>query len=63
MVEKLVAKNGKLVTERSVQGAPANGTAFCICTSPGPELDNTNVVVGRVFDYPCLPLLSKTKVG
>eukprot|EP00667_Euglena_gracilis_P015197 EG_transcript_15795 len=47
--EKLVARNGQMVTVRKPVGpAPPNGTAFCITTEAAPGLDATNLVVGRV---------------
>lgn len=45
---RLVAYNGKLVTvEEPRKGAP-NGTAFVVTLAPAPELDATNLVVGRL---------------
>lgn len=46
--EKLVAVAGKLVTLSSRAGEAPNGTAFCITLAPAPELDRTNLVVGRL---------------
>lgn len=48
--ERLVAYGGKLVTVTEQAGAAPNGTSFVITTGPCPELDGTNLVVGRVVD-------------
>ncbi|KAK9828053.1 hypothetical protein WJX81_005565, partial [Elliptochloris bilobata] len=48
MKERLVAYQGKLVTVQDVSGAVANGTGFAITTTAVPDLDKTNLVVGRV---------------
>lgn len=39
---------GKLVTLKEQAGEAPNGTAFMITTGPTPELDKTNLVVGKV---------------
>ncbi|WIA33093.1 hypothetical protein OEZ86_006247 [Tetradesmus obliquus] len=46
--ERLVAMGGKLVTLKSQAGEAPNGTSFMITTGPTPELDKTNLVIGRV---------------
>lgn len=48
VTERLVAMGGKLVTVREVAGEAPNGSAFAITLGPAPELDRTNLVVGRV---------------
>jgi peptidyl-prolyl cis-trans isomerase B (cyclophilin B) len=48
--EKLIAIKGQLVTVVEVLGDLPNGTAFAITTGPAPELDATNLVVGRVVE-------------
>ena len=40
--------NGQLVTVTETFGELPNGTAFAITTQPQPELDSTNLVVGRL---------------
>lgn len=40
--------NGKLVTLKEQAGEAPNGTSFMITTGPTPELDRTNLVVGKV---------------
>lgn len=40
--------NGKLVTLKEQAGEAPNGTGFMITTGPTPELDKTNLVVGKV---------------
>ncbi len=47
--ERLVAYQGKLVTVQEQQGAVPNGSGFVITTAAAPELDATNLVVGRVI--------------
>jgi peptidyl-prolyl cis-trans isomerase B (cyclophilin B) len=42
--------NGQLVTVKEQAGEAPNGTAFTITTAPSPELDATNLVVGRVVE-------------
>jgi hypothetical protein len=46
--ERLVAMKGQLVTIKEQAGEAPNGTAFAITTGPAPELDKTNLVVGKV---------------
>lgn len=46
--ERLVAMKGKLVTIKTVAGEAPNGSSFAITLGPAPELDATNLVVGRV---------------
>mmetsp|Transcript_35055 Transcript_35055/g.99373 ORF Transcript_35055/g.99373 Transcript_35055/m.99373 type:complete len:312 (-) Transcript_35055:218-1153(-) len=48
--DKLVAMGGKLVTIQEEVGSKPNGTAFVITTGPCPQLDSTNLVVGRVVE-------------
>ena len=43
-----MAMNGKLVTLKEQAGEAPNGTSFMITTGPTPELDKTNLVVGKV---------------
>mmetsp|Transcript_39097 Transcript_39097/g.99040 ORF Transcript_39097/g.99040 Transcript_39097/m.99040 type:complete len:318 (-) Transcript_39097:587-1540(-) len=45
---RLVAVNGKLVNITEDPGDAPNGTGFAITTQAAPELDSTNLVVGRV---------------
>ena len=45
---RLVAIGGKLVTVEEPRRAPPNGTAFTVALATAPELDATNLVVGRV---------------
>lgn len=55
-----MADKGKLkqVLQRG-GGAPPNGTEFAITTGPAPELDRTNLVIGRVVEgMPTLRALS-----
>lgn len=48
---KLVAYNGKLIrVEEAQPGESPNGSAFVITTQPAPELDATNLVIGRLVD-------------
>jgi peptidyl-prolyl cis-trans isomerase B (cyclophilin B) len=47
--EKLVAVAGRLVTLSSRAGEAPNGSAFCITLAPAPELDRSNLVVGRLI--------------
>jgi peptidyl-prolyl cis-trans isomerase B (cyclophilin B) len=42
--------NGQLVTVQEQAGEAPNGTGFTITTAPAPELDATNLVVGRVVE-------------
>jgi peptidyl-prolyl cis-trans isomerase B (cyclophilin B) len=46
--ERLVAVGGKLVTLTSQAGEAPNGSAFCITLGPAPDLDRTNLIVGRL---------------
>mmetsp|Transcript_26657 Transcript_26657/g.58131 ORF Transcript_26657/g.58131 Transcript_26657/m.58131 type:complete len:407 (-) Transcript_26657:1429-2649(-) len=46
--EKLIAKNGRLVTVQNQIGEAPNGTSFMITRGAAPALDATNLVVGRV---------------
>lgn len=46
--ERLVAMGGKLVTIQEQAGEAPNGSGFMITTAPAPQLDATNLVVGRV---------------
>lgn len=46
--ERLVAMGGKLVTLKEQAGEAPNGTQFMITTGPSPQLDATNLVVGKV---------------
>lgn len=39
---------GKLVTLKEQAGEAPNGTQFMITTGPTPELDATNLIVGKV---------------
>lgn len=50
--ERLVAMGGKLVTLTSQAGEAPNGSAFCVTLGPAPELDRTNLVVGRLIPGP-----------
>lgn len=45
-----MAMNGQLVTVKEQAGEAPNGTAFTITTAAAPELDRTNLVVGRVVE-------------
>lgn len=46
--ERLVAMGGKLVTLKEQAGEAPNGTQFMITTGPAPELDATNLIIGKV---------------
>jgi len=46
--DKLVAVKGKFVSVTEQFGEIPNGTEFSITTAPAPELDSTNLVIGRV---------------
>jgi hypothetical protein len=46
--ERLVAMGGKLVTLKEQAGEAPNGTSFMITTGPAPQLDSTNLIVGKV---------------
>lgn len=47
---KLVAQAGKLVNVTEKTGVIPNGTGFCITFGAAPQLDGSNLVVGRVVD-------------
>ncbi|KAK9835083.1 hypothetical protein WJX84_011413, partial [Apatococcus fuscideae] len=47
--QRLIAYKGKLISvEESLGGSRPNGTSFAITLQSAPELDRTNLVVGRV---------------
>ncbi|EFJ39421.1 hypothetical protein VOLCADRAFT_108643 [Volvox carteri f. nagariensis] len=48
--ERLVARDGKLITVLEQAGEAPNGTQFTITTAPSPELDTTNLIIGRLVD-------------
>eukprot|EP00890_Picochlorum_soloecismus_P000904 jgi/Picsp_1/1814/NSC_05281-R1_peptidyl-prolyl cis-trans isomerase len=48
--DKLVAVKGKFVSVTEQFGEIPNGTEFSITTGPAPELDSTNLVIGRVVE-------------
>jgi peptidyl-prolyl cis-trans isomerase B (cyclophilin B) len=48
--ERLVAYQGKLVKVQDALGEVPNGTGFTITTAASPQLDSTNLVVGRVVE-------------
>ncbi|GAX79772.1 hypothetical protein CEUSTIGMA_g7212.t1 [Chlamydomonas eustigma] len=48
--EKLIAKGGKLVTIELQAGEAPNGTGFVITRGSAPDLDKTNLVVGRLVE-------------
>jgi peptidyl-prolyl cis-trans isomerase B (cyclophilin B) len=48
--EKLIAKGGKFVTIELQAGEAPNGTGFVITRGPAPNLDKTNLVVGRLVE-------------
>eukprot|EP00884_Botryococcus_braunii_P002242 jgi/Botrbrau1/12018/Bobra.247_2s0022.2 len=48
--ERLVAYQGKLVKVQDAVGEVPNGTGFAITTAASPDLDATNLVVGRVVE-------------
>jgi peptidyl-prolyl cis-trans isomerase B (cyclophilin B) len=50
--ERLVAMGGKLVTVTTQAGEASNGSAFCVTVGPAPDLDKTNLVVGRLVPGP-----------
>lgn len=50
VTERLVARNGQLVTVLEQAGEAPNGTGFVITTAPCPQLDATNLVVGHVLE-------------
>lgn len=47
-----MAIRGKLVTLKEQAGEAPNGTQFMITTGPTPELDTTNLIVGKVSCTP-----------
>ena len=47
--DKLVAVKGQLITVTEVLGELPNGSGFAITTGPAPQLDATNLIVGRVI--------------
>ena len=47
---KLKAIKGKLVNVLERSGVAPNGTEFAITTGGAPELDDTNLIVGRVVE-------------
>ena len=49
ITEKLVARDGKLVTVSFQAGEAPNGTGFIITRTAAPQLDSTNLVIGRVI--------------
>ena len=57
---RLVSVRGKFETVYDAPPPPPNGTAFAITLRPAPELEATNVVVGRVVDgWDVLEAISK----
>ena len=48
--DKLVARNGRLVTVQEEVKAAPNGTAFAVSFSDCPQLDASHLVVGRVLE-------------
>jgi peptidyl-prolyl cis-trans isomerase B (cyclophilin B) len=50
ITERLVARDGKLVTVQYQAGEAPNATGFMITRSPAPQLDRTNLVIGRVIE-------------
>lgn len=46
--DKLVAVKGKFISVTETFGELPNGTEFCVTTQAAPELDSTNLVIGRV---------------
>jgi len=57
--ERLVAMRGKLVTLKEQAGEAPNGTQFMITTGPTPELDTTNLIVGKVSCTSCCTTFEK----
>lgn len=45
-----MAYQGKLVKVQDALGEVPNGTGFTITTAASPQLDSTNLVVGRVVE-------------
>eukprot|EP00955_Chlamydomonas_euryale_P095247 364925-Chlamydomonas_euryale.AAC.5 len=50
ITERLIARDGKLVTIQNQAGEAPNGTSFMITRTSAPDLDRTNLVVGRVVE-------------
>lgn len=50
VTEKLVARDGKLVTVQYQAGEAPNGTGFVITRGPAPQLDRVNLVIGHVVE-------------
>ncbi|KAG1674603.1 hypothetical protein FOA52_001852 [Chlamydomonas sp. UWO 241] len=50
ITEKFVARDGKFITVQMQAGEAPNGTAFVITRGPAPDLDRTNLVVGKVVE-------------
>ncbi|KAG2442733.1 hypothetical protein HXX76_002815 [Chlamydomonas incerta] len=48
--ERLVARDGKLITVLEQAGEAPNGTQFAITTAPSPDLDATNLIIGRLVE-------------
>jgi peptidyl-prolyl cis-trans isomerase B (cyclophilin B) len=48
ITEKFIARDGKFVTVQMQAGEAPNGTAFVITRGPAPDLDSTNLVIGKV---------------
>ncbi|EEF50662.1 peptidyl-prolyl cis-trans isomerase B, ppib, putative [Ricinus communis] len=47
---KLIARKGKLEIDQEEVGTDPNGTEFVIATKDSPELDASNLVIGRVLE-------------
>lgn len=47
---KLIARGGKLEIDEEQVGTDPNGTEFVIATKDSPELDASNLVIGRVLE-------------
>ncbi|KAF2325511.1 hypothetical protein GH714_029671 [Hevea brasiliensis] len=47
---KLIARNGKLEIDKEKVGTDPNGTEFVIATGDSPDLDDSNLVIGRVLE-------------
>ena len=47
---------GQLVTVTETFGEAPNGTAWAVTTQPAPELDPTNIVVGKVVEVSAVRL-------
>ncbi|GLC44321.1 hypothetical protein PLESTB_000482300 [Pleodorina starrii] len=46
--ERLVARDGRLITVLEQAGEAPNGTQFTITTAASPDLDATNLIIGRL---------------